>query len=208
MSKQKPLSLCRRVMAVHGVQITQFRAPAWCDRVLFRSGHSRVDGSVAVGSSEGAGADDSRKGINTGLVTQFGYRRSETPVCSDHKPVSASFRFGSRQVRSNQLVEGSKQVRGSGAAAVLAATQQSYGGSISCHISCHPTMMPPVSLGKRQLQLPTETTLIAVRASCGVPSRCPKDENLLISTIERHRAERLLAKTNEGQRDRQTHILH
>lgn len=37
-------------------------------------------------------------GVRAGGVKQMQYRRSETPITSDHKPVAASFCFGCKQV--------------------------------------------------------------------------------------------------------------
>lgn len=65
--------------------LQQFRAPAWCDRVLFWT-----SAKVFHTSDE--------KGLGAGEVVQLGYRRSETPSTSDHKPVSAWFRFGCKKV--------------------------------------------------------------------------------------------------------------
>ncbi|CAN0484008.1 unnamed protein product, partial [Scytosiphon promiscuus] len=62
----------------------QFRAPAWCDRVL----------CWTPGGGDGTGAGRE----TAGSVEQLRYRRSETPVMSDHKPVSSSFRFACKQV--------------------------------------------------------------------------------------------------------------
>ncbi|CAN0476445.1 unnamed protein product, partial [Laminaria digitata] len=73
----------RPAMALSG----QFRAPAWCDRILFWT-------------PGGGGGTDAGSGRETaGSVQQVRYSRSETPVMSDHKPVSSSFRFACKQVR-------------------------------------------------------------------------------------------------------------
>ncbi|CAM9572248.1 unnamed protein product, partial [Ectocarpus fasciculatus] len=67
----------------------KFRAPAWCDRILFWTSC----GDNGTGST----VPKDVKTATAGSVRQHAYRRSETPLTSDHKPVSASFRFGCKQ---------------------------------------------------------------------------------------------------------------
>lgn len=71
----------------------QLRAPAWCDRVLFWTGE---DAEESEGEGDGVGAGEGEGGQRR--VLQLTYRRSEMPLMSDHKPVSASFRVKTRQV--------------------------------------------------------------------------------------------------------------